>query len=350
MVEAAPVRAVGFDDEGRHLLTISDRFRAWRLPSGPEAYRVDLGSKIDRAFFVGDGRWLVSRTGSGLLSFFEPDSFEKDSFEPDSAAQRLTLDPGRGSTVVTSADGRWLAAAGKTLTLLDAGTLETRAELDSSGDRAQVAFSPDSRFLVLARRRAISVLDLASMGWRELESEPGQSVGAPEFSSDGHWLSVRVGDQTRLWRQPGWTPLATVQGDLLAGSPDGATICTRLPGRRGFHPPIDFAWQADSGLELGSVGLQAYQGKSTREYGAGDIALAEHCDDWPRVEKAKAAIPPGQSRRWRVETSDTELLLFPRLTEDRIAEACRRLPRQLTPAEWARYLPDEPYRPGCDTP
>ena len=34
-------------------------------------------------------------------------------------------------------------------------------------------------------------------------------------------------------------------------------------------------------------------------------------------------------------------------TEDLIAEACKRLPRNLTHAEWRQYLVDEPYRPTC---
>ncbi len=33
--------------------------------------------------------------------------------------------------------------------------------------------------------------------------------------------------------------------------------------------------------------------------------------------------------------------------EDLIAEACARLPRNLTPEEWERYLGDEPYRKTC---
>jgi WD40 repeat protein len=33
--------------------------------------------------------------------------------------------------------------------------------------------------------------------------------------------------------------------------------------------------------------------------------------------------------------------------EDWIAEACARLPRNLTLEEWQMYLPDEPYRPTC---
>jgi WD40 repeat protein len=33
--------------------------------------------------------------------------------------------------------------------------------------------------------------------------------------------------------------------------------------------------------------------------------------------------------------------------EDLIAEACARLDRNLTRAEWRQYLPDEPYRSTC---
>jgi len=33
--------------------------------------------------------------------------------------------------------------------------------------------------------------------------------------------------------------------------------------------------------------------------------------------------------------------------EDLIAEACARLPRNLTREEWQQYIGDEPYRPTC---
>jgi hypothetical protein len=33
--------------------------------------------------------------------------------------------------------------------------------------------------------------------------------------------------------------------------------------------------------------------------------------------------------------------------EDLMDEACRRLPRNLTPEEWRQYLGEEPYRETC---
>jgi hypothetical protein len=62
-----------------------------------------------------------------------------------------------------------------------------------------------------------------------------------------------------------------------------------------------------------------------------------------------AAEPALESRRWRLATSDRAVLLFARQTTDRIAEACRRVPRQLTPAEWGRFMADETYRATCES-
>jgi hypothetical protein len=50
---------------------------------------------------------------------------------------------------------------------------------------------------------------------------------------------------------------------------------------------------------------------------------------------------PYQGRNWPVIVN---LKLHP---DDLIADACSRLPRNLTRLEWRQYLGDEPYRPTC---
>jgi len=73
-----------------------------------------------------------------------------------------------------------------------------------------------------------------------------------------------------------------------------------------------------------------------------EIARVVH--DWPVTQ---VAFSP-DSRFVVSSSGDQTVRVWLWRPEDLIAEACRRLPRNLTRAEWQQYIgPDVPYHPTC---
>jgi hypothetical protein len=238
--------------------------------------------------------------------------------------------------------------------LIDGSTLETRAELElpDSTRAPKFLFDPESRFVVATGTAGASVLDLRSLQWHELiAGGAGRAGWRPAFTADGHWLVLGAGETTRLFRTSDWGALPPVSGSVRAFDQQGTRLCTQIAAVRGRHPGYHVVWELASGQRLGSVGLGAYLGRTAAEYGEGDIALAEQCEGWEPSKLVDAHPEPvRETPRWRVERDGDSVLLFGLQPDDRIAEACRRIPRPLTPDEWTSFMGDEDYRPTYPEP
>jgi WD40 repeat protein len=193
-----------------------------------------------------------------------------------------------------------------------------------------VAFSPDGRWLATASA------DYTARLWevttrREVTRLPHQGrVEQAFFSPDGRWLVTRSGNEVWLWEvqsvlnsriaddQPPVRLKHEESVRAVAFSPDGHWLATATG-----NPPGTGAtrlWETATGREITRT---AY-------------------DNWVNTV---AFSPDG---RWLVHGGGDRLArvwLFQ--PEDLINEACARLTRNLTLAEWQQYLGDEPYRPTC---
>ncbi|HNT76387.1 MAG TPA: hypothetical protein PKH77_15335 [Anaerolineae bacterium] len=247
-----------------------------------------------------------------------------------------------------SRDGKWLATAGYdgTARVWDAATGQPVARFEHRGlywnsSVWAIALSPDGTQLASAGEDWTARLwDLTA---REVITEAIQwgyqaYVHDVAFSPDGWWLAVASMDGTvTIWSTKILThrPLVTLdhEGDgvwTLAFSPDGQWLATGT--RRGTAR----VWQVLTGKEVFRVqhsDVTGYRGGLDGLLYSNSLVTTVAFS--PDGHWLASGGMNGTARIWNWRS------------EDIIAEACARLPRNLTRQEWKKYLPGRFYRPTC---
>ncbi len=238
-------------------------------------------------------------------------------------------------------------------------------------------FSPDGRTLASSGAGAppITLLDVDSIiagkpvSRTLLGHEPGLGVPQIVFSPDGTLLASADGDGTaRLWdvatcEQQG-EPLGPNGGALytVAFSPDGALLVSagqdtiirlwnvathdliaQLPGHDFVVWRVGFTPDGETLLSIDEAGYLRFWDMSDPDQPGRPIGetLKAHLD-WaygltisPDGKTAITTAHSGEVQRWHID---------PAWWHER---ACAIAGRNLTQAEWAQYVPGEPYRATC---
>ena len=162
------------------------------------------------------------------------------------------------------------------------------ARLTHDGDVSAVAFSPDGRYVVSGgcdKRDGSTCIEGTARVW---EADTGREVA--RMTHDGEVLAV-------------------------AFSPDGRYVVS------GSWDTTARVWEADTGREVARM---------THDGEVPAVAFS------PNGQYVVSGSRDGTARVWWWRP------------EDLIAEACRRLPRNLTREEWRQYVgPEVPYHATC---
>jgi WD40 repeat protein len=256
-------------------------------------------------------------------------------------AAAISGQTGRVNEVAISPDGRFLATASAdgTARLWDLsdpthpqGTAATLTGHTEAVD--DVAFSPDGRTLASASA------DKTVRLWNSATGKPigrpltghTHSVWSVTFSPDGRILATTSEDGTaRLWdATTGRRIVAPLAGHVgavygLAFSPDGRTLATagddntvRLWDAAAGRPIVQPLVGSTGGIT--KVTFTAFRGKT------GLITIGTD----------------GRVQLWNISDQMTP--------EELITAICRKAQRNLTPKQWARYVPGLPYRQVCTSP
>jgi len=181
-----------------------------------------------------------------------------------------------------------------------------------------MAFSPDGRWLATTSDdRTARVWDPAT-GREVARMAHDDMVWAVAFSPDGRWLATGSADGTaRVWDPATGQEVARMAHEdevvAVAFSPDGRWLATASDDGTAR------VWDPATGQELARMTCAS-------------------------LVEAVAFSPDG---RWLATASGGTVQVWLWRPEDLIAEACSRLPRNLTLEEWGQFIGDEPYHPTC---
>jgi uncharacterized delta-60 repeat protein len=392
--------SVAFSPDGRYVVSGGGdgKARVWESDTGRDVTRMDHGERVLFIAFSPDGRYVASSNLDGLVLIwksvsrnvfaimshdntirsiaFSPDGRHVVSGSDDGKAQvweamtgrelaRLNHD-GSVESVAFSLDGRYVVSGSRdnTARVWETATGREITRMEHDGWVKSVAFSPDGKYVVSGSSDGTARVWEASTGVEVAHMTHDDRVYAVAFSPDGKYVVSGSDDNTaRVWEAATGREVARMTHDWavesVAFSPDERYVVS------GSSDGTVRVWEAKTGREIGKMSHDqslANNIVSVAFSSDGRYVLSGSWDKTIRVwnvdtgqETARmnsddsvysVAFSPnghyvlsggrnGKARFWRWQLNDL------------IDEACRRLPRNFTRAEWAQYFPDEPYRATC---
>jgi len=319
---------VAFSADGKIVAGVFDRDAVLVFPVGAKepVARLDYCKNARSLTVSADGKLVAAGCYDGVARIVEVATGRIVGEIPHRYATPLTL----------SSDGKLIfSVAPQGAAIFE--TIGGREVRVLGGDSVtSVAFASMGKQLVLSSGREAVVFE--TFGEQEPKRlDAGALLESVAFSQDGKLLAVGVRDRSvRLYNTETWQALAELHHKdeekevfkvrSVMFSADGALLASVTENPTLLE-------------EERIVTLRVFDVRSTKELIRvplhGDVPLSLGFS----TDKAFLEIIVGE-RRLRRES-------FPLRAEDLIADACARVSRNLTEAEWLRYLGDIPYRKTC---
>jgi WD40 repeat protein len=358
-----PFAVVAFSADARYVATSTSAQGALITGFGPEPV-TSLAPGSAGALQFADGRRLVVGELDGRIS----------EWDPDARALRRVPHAGKVHAVALSADGRRLATASADgmLRLIDTGNGNEIGHLSLPCDPGGLAFSADGRWLSVVEGEKLRLAETA--GLRIVGPFVHEArVTAVRFEDGGRRVAtatlwdgdiryqVRRPTRLRVWdiesrQELGWrfdlegdrkrvksiAAKASLDGVSSAAGGDAALVSASAAWPEAYATDdLNFLPRL---LVPGQLWLST---KTTAGTPLVDAALhrAELADSIDEAEHRYAISADG---RLLASNAGAEARLWPLRFVELELQACQRLPRNLTCAEWREAQGDTRYRKACE--
>lgn len=331
------VMSFDYDSKGKHIATacVDGVVRVWEALSGKEIAQLKLNGWVYVVAFSPNGRYVATSSGSSKL------------LEGKKGIAMVTIwewQTGRTighlksdyliSTIDFSPKGKLLSAGGLdgTVHILRAADAQEVQQLHDDDAIQALSFSPDGRYVATASGGPVPGDSALSRGtttlWKVNDAKKTvlrkhrSWVTTVTFSPDGK--SVASMDQNGIigiWATADGHEIASMKDDgfvpqaKISFSPNGKYLATAFGNKAQI-------WKVATGKEV-----------SRREHRRGNML--------------DVAFSPN-GRYLVTASTDHTASLWLWHSEDLVSEACERLTRNLTHAEWRQYVGEEvPYHATC---
>ena len=356
-VHDGTVLGIRFDDDGKYFVTASaDRTaRVWEIPGGTRSCARSKPAPTWRPSAVAT-RWRRSAATNPCGSWTSPNRSHRSRCAVRSTSSRYSPD---GHYVAGVASKR----EGDEIQILETGPNRPVAPPISMKTAVQaMAFDRQSRHLAVASDDVVVLWDLANRRELPFKLEHRGEVWAIAFNASGsHVATGSVDGTAAVWAVDTGKQLAVLPHDnlefvtVVEFSPDGTRLATgsdetlaRVCG--GKVSRCSGSVTATTWLPWHSIGAATRLASASDDNTARvwDIATGREVRRFNLASPGRAVKFAADDQKLNTVSLTGALGSWSLLAEAiLIAEACSRLPRNLTNAEWKLHIGELPYEKTC---
>jgi uncharacterized delta-60 repeat protein len=309
------VNSVAFSPDGKYVVSghADSTARVWNVSTGRQIAQMTHGNFVNAVALSPDGKHVVSGDGNSVIRIWETTTGKE-------TAQMTNDDFVR--SFIFSPDGKYIVSLSdsKTANLWDATTGREITHMAHDDSVGTAAFSPDGKYFVSGSADKTARVWQTATGKEIARMTHDDSVCAIAFSPDGKYVVSGSADKTaRVWQAATGREIARMPHDdsvcAIAFSPDGKYVIS------GSSDNSTRVWEVATGKEIGRMNNNSF------------VSLVAFSQDG---KYAISVSGDGTVRYWLYQLNDL------------ITDACSRITRNLTQAEWKQYIGDAlPYQAVC---